>query len=160
MCFLIKNTLPKYFAGTARSPKLNSKGIPCDLLVWWLCRNGPLLPGLFASGKKLCRVFANHMLECTAPDMCWAGLQNPCVHKNLLSALCLHPLPFESPSAKRLDSCDRVSKHFKQPCQFPASLHPKNKMFCLVILFSAGTQTNDCGFQFVWTSSLLNGSVV
>lgn len=28
----------------------------------------------------------------------------------------------------------KKKKHFKMLCQFPASPHPKNKMFCLVIL--------------------------
>lgn len=36
------STMTKYFAGKVRSFKLNSKGIPRNLLIWWLCKNGPL----------------------------------------------------------------------------------------------------------------------
>lgn len=58
--FIQTSTMPKYFAGKALSLKLNSKGIPCNLLIWWLCKKQPLLPRLFASGEPLCRVCDSH----------------------------------------------------------------------------------------------------
>lgn len=131
--------MPKYFAGKARSLKLNSKGIPRNLLIWWLCKKGPLFyPVCLPVASSLCRVLAIHFLECTARAMCWAGLRNPCIQEPPFAFFffCfVHSLTSHlRPEGSNCATAFKKTKYFKMLCQFPASPHPKNKMFCLVIL--------------------------
>lgn len=93
---------------------------------------------------------------------CWSTRHEPCAelasktpaYKNLLLVFLLRPLPQESPSARRL----KLQPHFFlktfQVALPVSSLTPpqkkKNVLFSYslhALLFSAGTQTNDCGFQ-------------
>ncbi len=146
------STMAKYFAGTARSFKLNSKGIPRNLLIWWLCRNGPLFTRFVCPWRAAmpCVCDSHAGGHGTGHVLSWPP--KPCIQEP--------PFAFFAPStplrvtfgqkAQIVQPHLKKKKHFKMLCQFPASPQKQNVLFSYslhALLFSAGTQTNDCGFQ-------------
>ncbi len=131
--------MPKYFAGKARSLKLNSKGIPRNLLIWWLCKNGPL------STRFVCPWWA--AMPCVSNSLSGVHgtghvLSWPTKPLHTRTSFLLFFFFFAPSTPSRVTFGQKAQivqphlkkKHFKMLCQFPASPHPKNKMFCLVIL--------------------------
>lgn len=129
---LFNQTTPKYFAGKARNLKLNSKGIPCNLLIWWFCENGPLLPRLFASGEPLCRVFAIHMLQCMARAMCWAGLSNPCRQEPPFAFFFFSVHALTSHLRPEGSNCSTTFKKKNSRTSASFQPHPTSKTKCFV----------------------------
>ncbi len=126
--------MAKYFAGKARSFKLNSKGIPRNLLIWWLCRNGPLFTRFVCPWRAAmpCVCDSHGGGHGTGHVLSWPP--KPCIQEP--------PFAFFAPSTPSRvtfgQKAQIVQPHLKKKhisrCSASFQPHPKNKMFCLVIL--------------------------
>lgn len=104
--------------------KQYAEGIPCNLLIWWLCKNGTPSPCLFvAHGCVVCLGFAWWTRQ--GDEL---ALYKTSIHNLYCS------LYFSLSSLPNLDSSHCLFWHFKKPCQFPVFTRP-NKMLCLVTLY-------------------------
>lgn len=127
--FIQTSTMPKYLAGKGLILKLNSKGIPCNLLI--MQKTTPFYP--------VCLPVASRYAVCLRFTF-WSTRHGPCAelasqspsHKNLLLPFFpLRPLPHESPSGQKAQI---VQPHYKKKKKNSASFqpHPIPKTKCFV----------------------------